>query len=178
MKTIFYLVAGFIPVYLALQYSSNNAENPTKENSNMPPGKASSIVKSSEMEDNTFIDPKSEPFQRFISSAAEKEIPNRGILYKWRDESGSIHISTYPPEESWRTQPFSYSYHSVGALELDGSKLTAPKEHESRQPGTLESNLMTVYTPEGIIELMKLTNRVETLLEERKETFNKLKEEL
>lgn len=102
-----------------------------------------------------------------------------GALYRWRDASGRVHVSSSPPEpgvESDWVRRFSVQRSDGAQLPKEGANASNPPESDTtRSPGLRP---LDVYSPEGLRELRQRAGQVADELEARRRLMRNLDDDL
>ena len=97
-----------------------------------------------------------------------------GSLYRWRDANGTLHIESRPPSSDIPFETIEYATPvKTTTPETSGESSTA--ENVGPQ---LPETPVSVYTPDGISELLERVDETAKKIEEREQLLNELEDEL
>ena len=103
----------------------------------------------------------------------EEQAVQSGTIYRWRDANGTLHLESKPPPSGVQFDTIDYTHRVEPPVSESGSE-TAAEDGK----GTLSSSPVSVYTPEGITELMERVDETAKRMNERDQLLNELEGEL
>ena len=114
------------------------------------------------------------------SDAAEEENATAktqtGTLYRWRDADGTVHIESSPPPAGVEFEAITYQG-QTGETNADAAPQTTINSSADAQEKRLDPPL-SVYTPEGINELMDQVDQTAKQMGERDKLLEVLQDDL
>ncbi len=106
-------------------------------------------------------------------SDAKDQAVRSGIIYRWRDANGTLHIESKPPPSGVQFETIDYTT-QVEPPASESAVETTPNDAKGRLTGSP----LSVYTPEGITELMERAEETAKRINERDQLLNELEGEL
>ncbi len=124
----------------------------------------------------TEVAPRLAPLTQESSTPAEPREPSgreEGTFYRWRDADGTVHIESSPP-------PLGTRYESIDFVRASppDSLRSPPPSPESDRSSRLDLNPIRVYTPEGIDELVNRVDETAKQMQQRREIYEQIKDDL
>ena len=113
-----------------------------------------------------------------------EEAPEIGTMYRWKDANGTLHIESAPPPVGTEVEVIAFTKDASTVTEksLDeadpSAGQAAPTGASATPSPTLVRDPLSVYSGDGIDELLQRVDDTAKQLQERKKTFDELKEQL
>jgi len=108
--------------------------------------------------------------------------PLRGTLYRWRDAGGTLHIESSPPADRSRYEAIPYLSRRPAGPEQGADSIAGGNSRQSTPPTAKQQHLdespLSVYSPGGLNELLDRVQTTAGQLDERRQTFRDLKDDL
>ena len=106
-------------------------------------------------------------------SDVEEQAVRSGSIHRWRDANGTLHLESKPPPAGVQFETIDYTTQ----VEVPVSE-SAPETALGDAKGNLPNSPVSVYTPEGITELMERVDETAKRINERDQLLNELEGEL
>ncbi len=100
----------------------------------------------------------------------------KGYLYRWRDADGTIHFQSAPPDPELQTTKIPYDKQKIEPLPPTVRDNTPAQDASPRYDQT--SNPLSVYTPEGINQLLDQVDETAARLKQRNQELDRLRQDL
>lgn len=110
------------------------------------------------------------------TSEASTKVERDGVIYRWRDADGTLHIETNPPPAGVRHDTIEYR-RTVDAP-AGSVPAAVPAQPEPQAPRGGATMPFGVYSREGMRELMEKVDETAREIEARDELMESLREQL